>query len=65
MDPDIPGMIMLVVDCPSLSYLDSLKNNNVLHKYTTSEQNADIVIHLSRKDVCENPEYRKWIDKYV
>ena len=65
MEPDIPGMIMLVVDCPSPSYIESLKNNSTLHKYTTSEQRADIVIHLSNKDVCDNLEYVKWKDKYV
>eukprot|EP00111_Clytia_hemisphaerica_P001366 TCONS_00003881-protein len=64
-DPDIPGTHILIVDCPSISFIDSLTTNNILQKYTVKgEQQAGLVLHLSPQTVCDNPKYVKWIKKF-
>ncbi|GLV41872.1 Ribonuclease Z [Carabus blaptoides fortunei] len=66
--PDDPGPIIIVVDCPSIHYLDSLQNTEEFLKHQSSavcdEDLAYFIVHFTPADVMEHPRYREWIDKF-
>ncbi|CAG9773790.1 unnamed protein product [Ceutorhynchus assimilis] len=67
-EPDDPGPIFIVVDCPSPEHLESLVNNPELkkhQKYATSDGDvACLVIHFTTKEIMLLPEYKEWMDNF-
>lgn len=63
MEEDIPGMKMLLIDLPAQSYIKNLLIDKSINKYTAADHYADLVLHLSAKNVCENSEYQRWVER--
>lgn len=72
MDPPIPGPIVLLVDCPTISHLQNLLSVGSLNKYYTgfsgnSSENGtavNCVIHLSPSFVTSSPAYQIWMTRF-
>nr|CAD7262484.1 unnamed protein product [Timema shepardi] len=66
--PDDPGPVFIVVDCPSVDYLDRLVNHAVFtkHQATATSENdvAYLVVHFTPRVVMEDPRYRHWMDQF-
>lgn len=60
-EPNDPGPVFIVVDCPSVEYLNSLLNNDEFKKYQQTASNDEdfalLVVHFSPKCVTENEKY--------
>ncbi|XP_050298698.1 ribonuclease Z, mitochondrial isoform X2 [Anthonomus grandis grandis] len=67
-EPDDPGPIFIVVDCPSPDYIQSLATNLELSKHQNSAQSdedlAALIVHFTSKEVMELPDYQQWMDKF-
>ncbi|XP_042499299.1 tRNase Z TRZ3, mitochondrial-like isoform X2 [Macadamia integrifolia] len=71
--PSVPGPIVLLVDCPTLSHLQELLSTQSLDTYYVDsvDQNLNTVksvnciIHLSPSLVTMTPEYQNWMKRFV
>ncbi|CAH1971818.1 unnamed protein product [Acanthoscelides obtectus] len=67
-EPDDPGPIFIVVDCPAVDYIDSLLNNESLKQHQRFAKSDDcvasLVVHFTAKEVMEHPSYKKWVDEF-
>ena len=60
----------IVVECPSLEYLDSLVTNSQLLKYTSPDRTDDelepcLIVHCSPAAVMASDAYQSWMSKLV
>lgn len=70
--PSIPGPIVLLVDCPTESYLQDLLCVESLSSYyagsssnpTESDKTVNCVIHLSPASVVRSPNYQEWMKRF-
>ncbi|XP_073139799.1 tRNAse Z TRZ4, mitochondrial-like isoform X2 [Henckelia pumila] len=70
--PSVPGPIVLLVDCPTLSHFETLSSLQCLTPYyadiahVSSEfpKIVNCVIHLSPAFVSETPDYQMWMSKF-
>ncbi|XP_017785544.1 PREDICTED: ribonuclease Z, mitochondrial isoform X2 [Nicrophorus vespilloides] len=67
-EPDDPGPVFLVVDCPGEEYLDSLVNNASYRKHQENavcdEDLAYLVVHFTPKNVMQHPKYQRWLQMF-
>lgn len=66
-DPDEPEKTILVVDIPSVEYLDGLNNNQALiklQKNTNSKGAMNVVLHYSPDHVMNHIKYKAFLDKF-
>ncbi|OIW09107.1 hypothetical protein TanjilG_16334 [Lupinus angustifolius] len=71
MDPSLPGPIVLLVDCPTESHLESLLAVKSLNSYCGQVDNlpeagksVTCVIHLSPASVVSCSNYQNWMKKF-
>ncbi|XP_044758744.1 ribonuclease Z, mitochondrial isoform X2 [Coccinella septempunctata] len=68
-DPDDPGPVFIVVDCPSEDFLPSLVNNEELKKYQRLAESDDdaclTVIHFTSKEIMEDSRYESWMESFL
>lgn len=72
MGPSIPGPIVLLVDCPTESYLQDLLSVEALSSYHAdsssnsqeSSKTVNCVIHLSPASVTGTPKYQLWMKRF-
>lgn len=65
--PDDPGPIIIVVDCPTVAFVDSLINESSFEKYQKNGDKDDIaylVAHFSPPEVMKDPRYESWMRKF-
>ncbi|XLT03854.1 hypothetical protein HN51_042603 [Arachis hypogaea] len=64
--PSVPGPIVLLVDCPTKSHLESLFSAQSLANYYDQEAGKSVtcVIHLSPASVVSSSDYQKWMKKF-
>ncbi|KAJ4957592.1 hypothetical protein NE237_024703 [Protea cynaroides] len=70
--PSVPGPIVLLVDCPTLSHLQELLSTQSLGIFYVDalDHNLDTVksvnciIHLSPSSVTVTPEYQNWMKRF-
>lgn len=67
--PSVPGPIVLLVDCPTLSHFQELLSALSLETYyaDVGEENrktVNCVIHLSPALVVNSSEYQKWMSRF-
>ncbi|XP_067005978.2 ribonuclease Z, mitochondrial [Anabrus simplex] len=66
--PDDPGPVFIVVECPTVNYIDSLVSNPtfIQHQATTKveEDAAHLVVHFTPPEVMEDARYRSWMEKF-
>lgn len=67
-EPDDPGPVFLVVDCPTEEYLEGFLQEQEFRKYqqTCTDDNllAYLVVHFTPSNIINHPKYREWIDKF-
>ncbi|CAH0564098.1 unnamed protein product [Brassicogethes aeneus] len=67
-EPDDPGPLFLVVDCPTVEYLDSMVESEEFRKHqkfaTKDEDLAYLVVHFTPQNVMDNPRYKAWIEDF-
>lgn len=58
-NPDEPGPVMLVVDCPTVEYLEALSESSLLARHQASAQHdcdrAYVVVHFTPARIVEDP----------
>lgn len=62
-----PERKFLVIDIPSIDFLNALNTNEMLLQNATTgscEKEADLVVHFSPPDVMDNSKYRDFINKF-
>ncbi|KAK4267424.1 hypothetical protein QN277_024207 [Acacia crassicarpa] len=66
MDPSVPGPIVLLVDCPTESHLETLLSVQSLSNYygDSMGNNVSCIIHLSPASVISCSNYQKWMKKF-
>ncbi|MCL7021841.1 hypothetical protein MKW94_020135 [Papaver nudicaule] len=64
MGPTIPGPIVLLVDCPSVSHLQDLISLHSLNNYYDGVKIVNCVIHLSPSSVTMTAEYQTWMQRF-
>ncbi|RZC51311.1 hypothetical protein C5167_019734 [Papaver somniferum] len=64
MGPTIPGPIVLLVDCPTLSHLRDLISLQSLNSYYDGVKIVNCVVHLSPSSVTMTAEYDTWMRRF-
>lgn len=72
MDPSVPGPIVLLVDCPTLSHFLNLLSLQCLSPYYIDTANdvpegskiVNCVIHLTPLSVTQADDYQTWMSKF-
>ncbi|XP_076274808.1 ribonuclease Z isoform X1 [Rhynchophorus ferrugineus] len=68
-DPDDPGPVFLVIDCPSEQYLDTLINNAEIKKHQKFAGNDNdvtcVVVHFTPTEILKLPKYQRWMDDFI
>ncbi len=57
-----------MVECPTISYLDSLVKNKRLRELQTSNEGGEpvvVVAHLTPSDIVADPRYQDWMKGWV
>mgnify|MGYP006889208602 FL=1 len=63
--PSSPGPIMILVDCPSLSYLPSLVSSKGLQSYfSDSGKVVNCMVHITPISVTSLKEYQSWMENF-
>ncbi|GLG99578.1 Zinc phosphodiesterase ELAC protein 2, partial [Gryllus bimaculatus] len=66
--PDDPGPVFIVVECPSVQYIENLVNNQLISQYQSSavkeEDMASLIVHFTPQHVMTDPRYKNWMDKF-
>lgn len=73
MGPSVPGPIVILVDCPTLSHLKHLLSIQALTDYYMNAPSnsschasklVNCVIHLSPSHVTSTSEYQEWMTRF-
>lgn len=74
MGPSVPGPIVLLVDCPTLSHFKNLLSLQCIASYYTDtdtdnealggSKNVNCVIHLTPLCVTQTDNYQMWMSKF-
>ncbi|XP_023237388.1 ribonuclease Z, mitochondrial-like [Centruroides sculpturatus] len=65
--PIEPGPVLLVLECPSTDYLDSLLNEKAFEVHQscgTEDNHASVVIHFTELDVLCDQRYQEWMNRF-
>ncbi|XP_064644718.1 zinc phosphodiesterase ELAC protein 2-like [Lineus longissimus] len=64
----LPSQPFLIVECPSVEYLDSLESSDKLKPYQNDgaslDDMLDVIVHMAPHDVLVQPRYQAWISKF-
>ncbi|KAK6624132.1 hypothetical protein RUM44_010990 [Polyplax serrata] len=65
-EPDESGAIVIVVECPSEDYLDSLLQESAFYRHQSgnTDEIASVVIHFTNSNVLEHTKYKEWISRF-
>ncbi|KAI7908336.1 beta-lactamase-like protein [Cokeromyces recurvatus] len=64
-DPEIPGHVFIVVDCPSVSYIDGLINSPKFEAFKKEGQyKVNVMIHYVGNDVLQDERYKEWLNSF-
>ena len=62
-EPPEEETVFLVIECPSESYIKNLAENRQLNHYLKAA--PQLVLHLTKPNICDNEGYIKWVKMYV
>lgn len=64
-DPEVPGHVFMVVDCPSLAYIDGLVNSEKFKSFQTGGTNkVNAIIHYVGEGVLQDARYKQWLHSF-
>lgn len=65
-DPEVPGHVFVVVDCPNSKYIDELVNSKQFDPYLdpNGKSKINVMIHHLGNNVIHNPRYIDWLSKF-
>jgi ribonuclease Z len=64
-DPEIPGHVFMVVDCPHISYIDNLVNSSKFKDYQIGgTRTVNAIIHYVSKNVLQDKRYKRWLQTF-
>lgn len=67
-EPDDPGPTFIVVDVPTIDYLDSLQDAELIKELQSNELNDDaipaLILHFSPESVIQSVRYQEFISKF-
>jgi ribonuclease Z len=64
-DPEVPGHVFMVVDCPSLAYIDGLVNSDKFKSFQTGGTNkVNAIIHYVGEGVLQDARYKQWLHSF-
>ncbi|KAI8060489.1 beta-lactamase-like protein [Gongronella butleri] len=61
--PDVPGPVFMVVDCPHQTYIDQLVTSPSFQPYQNNA-NVKLVVHLTSDEVLASASYRQWMNSF-
>ena len=64
LEPAYPNKSIVVIECPSLAYLDSLANNSKLHHLSEEQDGVAVVVHFTDGHIMKHATYQKWMQRY-
>ncbi|CAG8441244.1 14355_t:CDS:10 [Funneliformis caledonium] len=64
--PSRPGLIFMIVDIPSISYISSVCDSPEFAIYQTSNKELQprVIVHMIGNDVLEDQRYQEWMKKF-
>ncbi|KAI8085970.1 beta-lactamase-like protein [Gilbertella persicaria] len=64
-DPEVPGHVFIVVDCPSVAYIDGLVHSNKFKDFQTEgKYKTHVMIHYVGQGVLEDDRYKVWLNSF-
>lgn len=65
-DPEIPGHVFVVVDCPNTSYIEGLINSKQFDPYLdpNGKSKINVMIHNLGNNVIRDTRYKEWLSKF-
>ena len=65
MEPNQPGPIFIIIDCPSVEHFQSLINNERLSMFQThrQENTVTLMIHVTPEVVFNSSNYQDWLKR--
>jgi ribonuclease Z len=67
MSPTTVGMVMLVVTCPTVEYLDTLVSHQDFTQYYNNQQFGHLtacIIHMTPHEVLQDTRYKQWMNLF-
>ncbi|CAG2104751.1 unnamed protein product [Medioppia subpectinata] len=65
MGPQEKGLIFMVLECPSIHYIDSLVNNQTILQSVSNELDLlSAVVHFTPSEVFNDERYKKWMNRF-
>lgn len=65
-DPEVPGHVFVVVDCPNTTYIENLVNSKQFDPYLdpNGKSKINVMIHNIGHNVIHDSRYKKWLSKF-
>ncbi|KAI8985218.1 beta-lactamase-like protein [Pilobolus umbonatus] len=64
-DPDTPGEVFMVIDCPSTAYIESLIQSEQFKPFQQGGQHkTQALVHLSDIGVLNDARYKEWMNSF-
>ncbi|KAJ3231292.1 hypothetical protein HDU81_003898 [Chytriomyces hyalinus] len=62
--PSKEGAIFIILDCPSLEYIDSIVSHPQLQASAFDSNPVQCIVHLLGPDILQHESYRKWMNTF-
>ncbi|XP_071496376.1 zinc phosphodiesterase ELAC protein 2-like [Diadema antillarum] len=64
--PTIPGQVFIVLECPSLEYIEPVITNETFprHFADCGDETAALVLHMCPEEVLGDTRYQEWISRF-
>ncbi|KAG0738113.1 hypothetical protein G6F35_006069 [Rhizopus arrhizus] len=64
-DPPKPGHVFMLIDCPSVAYIDQLIGSEKFKEFQTGgSQQANVILHFLGNDVIHDERYKQWVASF-
>lgn len=64
-DPEVPGHVFMVVDCPGPAYIDNLVRSDKFNSFKQGgSHKVNVMIHFAGLDVLRDKRYQDWLNSF-
>ena len=56
--------MFVVIDCPEPSYIDCLRDKNILNSQAAQNAKLHFMVHLLGPGVWSDPRYQQWMQQF-